>query len=383
MPKCHQNHVEGQSNWSVNSSNQRTRLTIFLGMLVTLAGPLRRPVDCAPPDLTANVVVYRESGRFAGWPANNGIWSWGDEIVVGFTLGYHKDQDGHTIDGDRPSTSMQARSLDGGQHWTIEKRTLGNQPHINFQPIDFTQPGFAALLRSGNFYYSQDRGKQWKGPIVLPTFGRPGLLARTDYIVEGKHQLTAFIAAEKESGKEGQPLCIRTEDGGQTWQPIGWIGKQPPSNYGYAIMPATVALNEHSYLTMIRRGGVFDGERRWWIEPFLSPDAGKSWYMLDQPRIDNAGNPATLTRLFDGRLALAYGWRHAPYGIRARLSDDNGQTWGDELVLRTDGRTWDLGYPRTVQRLDGRLVTVYYFNDHQQKERYIAATIWDPNQTND
>ena len=32
-----------------------------------------------------NVVVFRESGRFGGWPANNGIWSWGDEIVVGAT----------------------------------------------------------------------------------------------------------------------------------------------------------------------------------------------------------------------------------------------------------------------------------------------------------
>ena len=36
------------------------------------------------------------------------------------------------------------------------------------------------------------------------TFGRPGLLARTDYLVEGKHRLTAFVAAEKEGGDEGQ-----------------------------------------------------------------------------------------------------------------------------------------------------------------------------------
>ena len=35
--------------------------------------------------------VYYEAGRFAGWPANNGIWSWGNEIVVGFSLGYYKE----------------------------------------------------------------------------------------------------------------------------------------------------------------------------------------------------------------------------------------------------------------------------------------------------
>jgi hypothetical protein len=38
----------------------------------------------------------------------------------------------------------------------------------------------------------------------------------------------------------------------------------------------------------------------------------------------------------------------------------------------------DLGYPRTVQRPDGKLVTIYYFNDRPDTERYIAATIWDP-----
>ena len=42
------------------------------------------------------------------------------------------------------------------------------------------------------------------------------------------------------------------------------------------------------------------------------------------------------------------------------------------------GGCWDLGYPRTVQRPDGKLATLYYFNDDPQHERYIAATIWDP-----
>jgi hypothetical protein len=47
--------------------------------------------------------------------------------------------------------------------------------------------------------------------------------------------------------------------------------------------------------------------------------------------------------------------------------------------LRTDGGAWDLGYTRTVQRADGQMVTVYYFNDAADRERYIGATIWDPN----
>jgi hypothetical protein len=67
------------------------------------------------------------------------------------------------------------------------------------------------------------------------------------------------------------------------------------------------------------------------------------------------------------------------YGIRARLSKDGGHTWGDEIILRNDGGGRDLGYPRSVQRADGKVVTVYYLWDKKTgPERYIAATIWDP-----
>jgi hypothetical protein len=85
-----------------------------------------------------------------------------------------------------------------------------------------------------------------------------------------------------------------------------------------------------------------------------------------------------MTRLSDGRLALAYGYRDTPAGIRARVSKDEGRGWGEERVLRADAGDHDIGYPRTVQRADGRLVTVYYFDDRPDGERYIAATIWEP-----
>ena len=360
---------------------------LFLLLLLVVAKPIEA-AETNPKYITSHVTVYKEAGRFAGWPANNGIWVWENEIVVGFTLGYHKEQEGHTIDRDQPSTRMQARSLDGGQNWAIEETTIveskvkAENKNELATALDFTDPNFAARLAGGNIYYSFDRCHTWEGPYILPKFGRPGLLARTDYLVEGKHQLTAFLAAQKEAGDEGQPLCIRTTNGGLTWKLVGWIGQQPPANYGYAIMPATVAVRG-GYLSMIRRGGVFDGQKRWWIEAFLSPDEGRSWYMLDKPRINNAGNPATLTRLKDGRIAMAYGWRSSPFGIRAQISDDEGQTWSPEFALRADGMNWDLGYPRTVVRADGQLVTVYYFNDHGQQERYIAATIWDPQKLKD
>jgi hypothetical protein len=85
-----------------------------------------------------------------------------------------------------------------------------------------------------------------------------------------------------------------------------------------------------------------------------------------------------MIRLKDGRLCITYGRRIQPYGINARISSDEGKTWGDEILLRTGAGNHDLGYPRTVQRPDGKIVTVYYYNDSADGERYIAATIWEP-----
>jgi len=334
-----------------------------------------------------NVVVFKQTDKFAGWPANNGMWAWGNEMVVGFTVGTFDDdkRSGHPIKP--PSTQRQARSLDGGETWTIEKPSFLDRNEKERPPVElanamnFELPGFALKFRSQNsaFYYSFDRCKTWNGPFAFPNFGRPGVLARTDYIVNGKHDLFVFLTSPKDNGKEGWPYCARTKDGGLSWELVGWIGEQPPvEEYGYAIMPSTVRLDSGAFLSMIRHGGMRDGRKCWWLDAYLSPDEGKTWYLLDEPFIDNGGNPASMIKLADGPIALTYGWRHTPYGLRARLSGDDGRTWSDEIVLRDDGACWDLGYPRTVQRPDGKIVTVVYFNDASAKERYIAATIWDP-----
>ena len=155
--------------------------------------------------------------------AMSGVTNVNNEIVVGFTLGYYKDnRGGHAIDRDRPSDRRQARSLDGGETWTPDAPS-GKEEPAKAPPggIDFTHPDFAARFAGGRFYYSYDRCRTWEGPFNLPNFGRKGLLARTDYLVNGKHDLTAFIATQKDNGGEGWPCAIQTTDGGKTWQNVG------------------------------------------------------------------------------------------------------------------------------------------------------------------
>ena len=67
-----------------------------------------------------HVTVRHESGRYFGWPANAGIWSWGNEILVQYRAGEFQDKPigSHDIDYARPVIHEQSRSLDGGVTWT-------------------------------------------------------------------------------------------------------------------------------------------------------------------------------------------------------------------------------------------------------------------------
>ena len=60
------------------------------------------------------------------------------------------------------------------------------------------------------------------------------------------------------------------------------------------------------------------------------------------------------------------------------FSTDQGKGWSDDIILRSDATDWDLGYTRSVQRPDGKVVTVYYYNDATSTERFIGGTLWAP-----
>lgn len=352
------------------------------------------------------VKVFQEPGRFGGWPANHGIWNWGNEILVGFSVGYHKNLGPalHNIDRERPEEHVLARSLDGGNSWSIEhpaeKGVLigtagmrhGTLPTEYTEPdpvdcpggIDFTHPDFAMTLRmagtndgESRFYYSLDRGHSWKGPFRLPLLGQPGIAARTDYIVNGPNDCLVFLTASKANQREGRPICARTTDGGKSWKFVSYIGDEPK---GFGIMPSTVRLSDNMLLTAIRRREGEGEPKHRWNDLWLSRDNGQTWEMRDPPIKDlGEGNPPSMIRLVDGRVCLTYGYRAEPFNIAAKISKDAGETWSDEIVLRTGGGGRDIGYPRTIQRPDGKVVTIYYFWDNVAgPERFIEATIWEP-----
>jgi len=361
--------------------------------------------NSGPPEETIrNFKLYFEEGRFGGWPANHGIWSWDDEILVGFCSAYYKDTEGfHAVDSEKPEHHLLARSLDGGETWDLEfpekKKALLPRgamlfgtplPDVEYppiteldEPINFTHPDFAMTFRmedhrgggQSRFYYSYDRGHNWNGPYALPLFDTPGIAARTDYLVESEHEMLVFLTAGKSDGTEGRTLVVKTSDGGLNWEFLSWIGPEPEV---FRIMPSTVRLSDNEILTTVRKR---EPDRRL-IKAWISQDNGKNWEHLTDVAPDvGGGNPPSLIKLRDGRLAVAYAHREEPFGMRARLSDDNGRTWSDPIIFREDGGNWDIGYPVSVQRSDGKIVTIYYYWDEDTgPERYIGTTIWDPYQ---
>lgn len=351
------------------------------------------------PASVQHVVVYKEPGRYAGWPANHGIWQWGNEILVGFEAGQLRTSSQyHAIDYEKPEEHLLARSRDGGATWSVEKpeglrpapntriagvpAEPGGKPVSDFTgQMNFARSGFAWTLRMesfhvgpSRFYYSEDKGKSWQGPYRVPDFDTPGTAARTDYLIDGPREATVFLTAAKSNRKEGRLLCARTTDGGRTFKLVSWV---VPEGEGYAIMPSSVRLSSRTILTSLRRSSGKGNA----VELHRSDDNGATWRFVSAVTPEESAkssNPPSMVRLKDGRLCITYGHRLPPYGIKARLSSDDGKTWGEELWLRTGAGNYDLGYPRTVQRPDGKIVTAYYYNDKAEGERYIAATIWEP-----
>ena len=113
-----------------------------------------------------HVVVARAPGRYGGWPANHGIWAWGNEILVGFSWGHMRSGGAEAAIrsiAQRPEEHMLARSLDGGETWKHEKpaglipppdaratsrasrrtKAARRSSHLT-TPIDFTRARFRA-----------------------------------------------------------------------------------------------------------------------------------------------------------------------------------------------------------------------------------------------
>jgi hypothetical protein len=105
-----------------------------------------------------------------------------------------------------------------------------------------------------------------------------------------------------------------------------------------------------------------------------STDGGKTFSKWEG--MGFKGHPMNALRLPDKRVLITYGYRHKPFGIRARILNAECTDFktAPEMILREDGGNGDLGYTWPVQLDKKRVLVVYYFNT-DNGTRSIEGTI--------
>jgi hypothetical protein len=192
-----------------------------------------------------------------------------------------------------------------------------------------------------------DGGVTWSAvyPSLVNSPHGPFVLANGQLLYAGKKLWT---------DKQRVGVCRSTDDG-VSWQWLAEIPARPGDDYQQYHELHGLEVSPNRLLVHIRN---HNPNNRFEILQTESTDGGVTW-SVPHP-IGVWGLPSHLLRLRDGRVLMTYGYRRAPFGNQARLSEDGGKTWSPPMTLSGDGSNADLGYPSTVELPDGLLLTIWY-----------------------
>lgn len=382
------------------------RYLLLVGLLFTTGIPARAATPSGPAlHKVRDLVIYQDDKFYSAFPSI--VRRRDGELITAFRRAPNRKLLGekgnsHT---DPNSYLVLVRSRDDGQTWTREPELIyahpfgGSQDPCMVQLRDGTivctsygwallNPDHVARLtnspKHGNFVFlggyvlhSRDAGKSWEGPFLPPPiadnpdrdiFNQPLPSYNRGAMCEGRDGRLYWVVAANESWKPRQTEThlLISADQGQTWKYSCRVAADPKVTFNETSIYETPKGDLVAFL----RTANFDDH----TVVARSTDGGKSF----QPWQDAGwkGHPHYALRLPDKRVLLVYGYRHKPFGIRARVLDaecTNFQT-AEEIVLRDDGGNGDLGYPWATMISRNRALVVYYFNQ-ADGIRHIAGTV--------
>lgn len=348
-------------------------------------------------------VIYNDDNFYSAFPSvikkSNG------EYIVAFRRAPNRKAFGEKGNShvDPNSYLVQVRSTDG-EHWTSEPELIyahafgGSQDPCLLQLRDGTllcasygwaflrpdagapqHPNYfnagPATFLGGYIVRSNDGGKSWQGPYYPPSIASETKInplgdAIPAYnrgaMYEGKDGRIFWVVAASDSvSKRTSNHLLISEDKG-----INWSYKAPLA------VDKEVAFNEASIyetpkgdLVAFLRTANYEDQ----AVIARSTDGGESF---EWQSMGFQGHPLQAIRLPDDRVFLVYGYRHQPFGIRARILNEECTDFetAPEIIIRKDGGNTDLGYPWAVMMDDEHILVTYYFNQ-KDGNRHIAGSI--------
>lgn len=234
-----------------------------------------------------------------------------------------------------------------------------------------------AVFLGGYLVRSTDGGKSWKGPIYPPhiqpeinldVYGKPVPAYNRGAMYEGKDGRIFWVSAASESNKPKKTTnhLLISEDKGLTWKYSCVVAEDDKASFNETSIYETPKGDLVAFL----RSAELDDQAC----IARSTDGGRSFAKWE--KMGFQGHPLQAMRLPDKRVLLVYGYRHKPFGIRARIlnAECTDFATAKEIVLREDGGGYDIGYPWAVQLNDKQVLVTYYFNI-DNGTRHIAGTI--------
>jgi len=214
---------------------------------------------------------------------------------------------------------------------------------------------------------SKDAGHTWETIGVLPDTGEQfAHVPFGDVTIANDGALCVATYVWHEDKQHHSTYFTRSYDNGATWSTP--VSLNPLGNE-----TAILHLGDGRWLAASRE------EDDTHIHAFTSTDDGHTW-TRGEPMSLSKQVTGHLTRLADDRILFTYGNRvPGEYGVLARLSNDEGQTWGEPFRLG-NMPSWDGGYPSSIQRADGQIVTAFY-SDHPERgdnQYQMDVAIWNP-----
>ena len=269
--------------------------------------------------------------------------------------------------------SVLSQSRDGGRTWThLRRATTGNEvPENHFMQMRVLPDGTWVRGRSVKpgrvaFSSSSDRGRSWNEiSRIGQRLATPDVrLGSLEVLPDGV--LLAAVTAVYSEGKEWtdvRSLCYRSEDGGKTFLDPTAIG-----HWGHEINLAPLpsgrivaAIRYQRPLLPSDPPNILErtGAQRWnhsipYKHVFFagSLDGGKTWSRNRQVTSECGQCHGAAVGLRNKRVVLVHDHRYPRpmSSARAMISDDEGQSWRDEVYYLSNGLV--AGFARTVT-LDG------------------------------